>query len=224
MSANGISTLSTKQAKQTAKLNLAQLKRQGYTLAADGTVLSGPDTTKNFYRTRNEYNLEELPTQYSGNNLVDNVNEDGLLRGRPWFVPTPYPAGTVPFLEMNNGTNDMGDLLDSTATYTSNGFILNSGLTLGSAVVLRNLSITNDTWFDTQPNNSGYVWTATWAVGSTYASTPVSMYYEGFGPETVFFFILDPSDLTYSTPVDTGTFNFPVVFTPGSTPTTFGSP
>jgi hypothetical protein len=38
MAANGISTLATKELRQKAKLDLASLKRQGYTLNADGTV------------------------------------------------------------------------------------------------------------------------------------------------------------------------------------------
>jgi hypothetical protein len=42
MAANGISTLLTKQLRQVAKLDLAALKRQGYTLNADGTVYSTP--------------------------------------------------------------------------------------------------------------------------------------------------------------------------------------
>lgn len=90
MSANGISTLSTKEAKQKAKLALAQLKRQGYLLAADGSVISGPDTNANYYRIGNEYDLTELPTQYSGNSLIDNINETGLIYGRPWvqFLPS----------------------------------------------------------------------------------------------------------------------------------------
>ena len=41
MALNGISTLSTKLARQTAKLDIAQLKRRGYTLYADGTINSG---------------------------------------------------------------------------------------------------------------------------------------------------------------------------------------
>jgi hypothetical protein len=41
MSANGISTLSTKELRQKAKLDLAALKRQGYTLYADGTTNFG---------------------------------------------------------------------------------------------------------------------------------------------------------------------------------------
>jgi hypothetical protein len=92
MANNGISTLSTKQAKQVAKLNLASLKRQGYTLNADGSIASGPNNTVNFYRSRNEYDITELPTQYSGNSIVDNTNSGGLVIGRPW-VSISYLAG-----------------------------------------------------------------------------------------------------------------------------------
>jgi hypothetical protein len=86
MAANGISNLSTKQAKQVAKLNLAQYKRQGYTLNADGSVASGPDTTKNFYRTNNTYDITELPESYSGNTAVNNGNGANLIQGRPWIL------------------------------------------------------------------------------------------------------------------------------------------
>jgi hypothetical protein len=66
MAANGISTLSTKQAKQVAKLDLAATNR-----AADGNP-------------RATYDISQLPTQYSGNNIVDNPNAGGLIQGRPW--------------------------------------------------------------------------------------------------------------------------------------------
>lgn len=85
MAANGISSLSTKQAKQKAKLDLAALKRKGNTLNADGTVASGPDTTKQFYRARNTYNITQLPTQYNVNDITDNPNAGGLVLGRPWI-------------------------------------------------------------------------------------------------------------------------------------------
>ena len=86
MALNGISTLSTKEAKQVAKLNLASLKRQGYTLNPDGTIASGPDPSKNFFRSRDSYDITELPTEYSGNDVVDNPNPDGLIQGRPWVT------------------------------------------------------------------------------------------------------------------------------------------
>jgi len=70
MSANGISTLATKQARQAAKLALAQTKR-----ATAGTT---------GYRTLHTLDTTELPTLYSGNVVVDNANVGGLIKGRPW--------------------------------------------------------------------------------------------------------------------------------------------
>jgi hypothetical protein len=66
MSANGISTLLTKELRQKAKLNLAAINR-----AADGNP-------------RATYNITLLPTQYSGNVIIDNPNLGGLIEGRPW--------------------------------------------------------------------------------------------------------------------------------------------
>lgn len=76
MSANGISTLSTKEARQQAKLELARTNR-----AASGR----PD----------DYDLSELPTHYNGNNVVVNPNTGGLLQGRPWAINTVITAGLV---------------------------------------------------------------------------------------------------------------------------------
>jgi hypothetical protein len=84
MAANGISTLATKAERQTAKLDIAELKRKGYTLNADGTIASGPDTTKIFYRVNNTYDLTLLPDTYA-TAADDNTNTGGLLNGRPWL-------------------------------------------------------------------------------------------------------------------------------------------
>ena len=65
MADNGISTLANKELRQKAKLELAAENR-----AATGR--------------RAIYDLEELPSQYSTNSVVDNPNPDGLLEGRPW--------------------------------------------------------------------------------------------------------------------------------------------
>jgi hypothetical protein len=66
MAANGISTLATKELRQKAKLDLAALNR-----AAAGNP-------------RATYDITQLPTQYDGNNVVNNPNEGGLVVGRPW--------------------------------------------------------------------------------------------------------------------------------------------
>ena len=71
MSANGIAHLPTREARQKAKLDLAAANR-----TADGNV-------------RNLYDLDQLPTVYSGNDLIDNPNGGGLVQGRPWRSTTP---------------------------------------------------------------------------------------------------------------------------------------
>ena len=64
--ANVIDRLPTKELKQKAKLDLSQLDR-----AAAGNP-------------RATYDITELPTQYSGDNVVDNLQPAGLILGRPW--------------------------------------------------------------------------------------------------------------------------------------------
>lgn len=63
---NNISELATKELKQKAKLDLAAAKR---------AYNSNPRAT---------YDITQLPTQYSGNDIVDNPNVGGLVEGRPW--------------------------------------------------------------------------------------------------------------------------------------------
>ena len=66
MSANGISTLATKELRQKAKLDLAATNR-----ATDGNP-------------RSTYDITQLPTQYDDNGIIDNPNTGGLVLGRPW--------------------------------------------------------------------------------------------------------------------------------------------
>ena len=84
MGANGISDLSTKQAKQEGKLDIAEAKRQGKTVALDGTITGSLDNTKEYYRPLNMLDINLLPTKYSGNTSADNINTAGLVQGRPW--------------------------------------------------------------------------------------------------------------------------------------------
>jgi hypothetical protein len=84
MAANGISELATKELRQIAKLDIAQAKRQGKTVARDGTITGTVDSTKPYYREANVYNRDDLPTQYDDNAVVDNANSGGLLPNRPW--------------------------------------------------------------------------------------------------------------------------------------------
>lgn len=64
--ANVIDLLATKELKQTAKLALATLDR----------IASS--------ESRTTLDTSELPTVYSGNDIVNNTNAGGLVLGRPW--------------------------------------------------------------------------------------------------------------------------------------------
>jgi hypothetical protein len=68
MSLNGISHLPTREDRQKAKLDLAATKR-----ATDGNP-------------RATYDITELPTQYDGDDIIDNPNTGGLVQGRPWVA------------------------------------------------------------------------------------------------------------------------------------------
>ena len=72
-SSNLISSLSTKEAKQLAKLELAQLRRQ-----------SGGNTTTNYYRVFNVYDVDLLADKYVGNTATNVSNT--LTEHRPWIT------------------------------------------------------------------------------------------------------------------------------------------
>lgn len=69
--------LGTKERRQIQKLEIAKKKREG--------GLADDSTQDAYYRQRNDYNRDLLPTKYSGNTVVDNANPGGLQLGRPWF-------------------------------------------------------------------------------------------------------------------------------------------
>lgn len=71
-SSNLIATLPTKEAKQVAKLELAQLRRQ-----------AGGNTTTNYYREYNVYDVDLLADKYVGNSTTNVANT--LTIHRPWI-------------------------------------------------------------------------------------------------------------------------------------------
>ena len=85
MAANGISTLANKKLRQDTKLAKAKAKREGRTVATDGTISGAIDTSAKSYRARNVLDATQLPTRYkTDNTLDDNANTGGLVTGRPW--------------------------------------------------------------------------------------------------------------------------------------------
>jgi hypothetical protein len=88
MSLNGIAHRTLKRTRQDEKLAIAQAKRQGKTVAGDGTISGSTDTSATSYRARNTLDASQLPTRYNASSntgdLVDNANAGGLVTGRPW--------------------------------------------------------------------------------------------------------------------------------------------
>ena len=132
MAANGISTLATKQARQAAKLVIATAKRQGKVVATNGTVTGSVDATKPYYRATNTLDTTLLPTLYSSNTVVNNVNTVNsvsgvLVAGRPWSnAPVTSYVGTIDSSVGNPFTFKVrkSDNLGMAAAITNTGWIL----------------------------------------------------------------------------------------------------
>lgn len=136
MAANGISTLATKELRQKAKLEIAAAKR-----LTDGNP-------------RADYDINQLPTQYDDNAVVDNANAGGLAVGRPWTstpgvsyraVPRKFAVDEglengIAFDIYTTGVAD-GTTLYFTVTGTVTGADFDGGiLPSGSTVVTDNTS------------------------------------------------------------------------------------
>jgi hypothetical protein len=141
MAANGISTLATKAERQTAKLDIAELKRKGYTLNADGTVASGPDTTKVFYRLNNTYDLTLLPDTYA-TAADDNANTGGLVKGRPWLnIASITFAANIWRTDYEGYFADTPSFFDTAALKASPNNYNGTDTTISEASLLNNTSI-----------------------------------------------------------------------------------
>jgi len=136
MAANGISTLGTKELKQVAKLDIDQAKREGRVVADNGTITGPEDSTKPYYRARNVYDRDRMPTQYSGDGIVNNAHAVGLLRARPW---TAYDINPTANIVNEGGTLVVNiallEILDGTTVYWSVSSAGDFGTALGTFVV-----------------------------------------------------------------------------------------
>jgi len=149
MSANGISTLATKELKQIAKLDLAATKR-----AADGNA-------------RFIYDITQLPNPYNGNLVApdENPNTGGLVQGRPWVE---LAAG----LYRRTYTGYHGEDVNWFATATQTAATADS--TLAIAATPENTSVqwlgyfvpaTTETYtFFTNSDDGSYLWIGLTAV------------------------------------------------------------
>jgi hypothetical protein len=78
-----------------------------YSFTGDVLAAGTPDTTKPFYRVRNEYDINLLPTQYVGNTAVKNTAPLPLQQGRPW-IELPLPVYVMIMEDENVQTLETG--------------------------------------------------------------------------------------------------------------------
>ena len=123
MSLNGISTLSTKQLKQNAKLRIVEAKRRGKNVAGDGTITGSVDSTKPYYRGAGILDKSLLATVYTNNTVTIQTHSSGLVPGRPWVTVPPAPTYAVAATRsvMNEGES---------ATFTISTSLVSDGTTL----------------------------------------------------------------------------------------------
>jgi hypothetical protein len=92
MAKNGISKFPTKGARQLAKLEISEKKRQGFTVRPNGAIAGVEDPTRAYYRYNNYYDRTLLPSQYLNEAFFD--NNTPLIPGRPW---SPLTGSTLFF-------------------------------------------------------------------------------------------------------------------------------
>jgi hypothetical protein len=140
---------------------------------------------------------------------------DITLTFTEFFPPSGPPLPPISLQDPDGDVTGTGIVIDDP---TKSG-VLMAGLTAPNiAFVSANLP-------DSDPGDSGEIWTAQWSGGSTYASTPIAAYYSSAalgGYQTLTFWILDPTDGSYTTGA-AGTFNFPVTLTAGATTTSYNT-
>lgn len=166
--ANSISELATKEAKQKAKLALAAAKR-----AADGNP-------------RSSYDIRLLPTQYSGDDVIDNPGP--LLQGRPWITDTnPAVPDDQAWVLMDGWYNIPGDPNSGSPGGSSQRLMAPAGTYNDRPYYVYGDEIVRWSGTEWQYINSGvnilsvssddvwYPWLATWTGGftATQAASPL---------------------------------------------------
>lgn len=149
MAQNGISTLPSKELKQLAKLNLASADRQ-----ADGNP-------------RFTYDITLLPTQYSGNTIVENPHPGGLVDGRPWITFSPlslFASGEQGVWydpsDFSTMFQDAAGTIPVTAVGQPVGLILDkrNGINIGSELITNGNFITNINGWTAGSDKSNISW------------------------------------------------------------------
>ena len=181
-----------KEARQLAKLNIAQAKRQGKTVALDGTISGSVDSTAPWYRTNNTYDIDQLPTRYDGYNIVDNPND--VLTLTPGVIQSGIRK--VTYTGYHDEDVAFTDTAVATATTTANNFAISGiGNTIPgdppeNITVLYTgylLATYTGTWtFVLNSDDGSYLWIGSTAVsGYTTSNELVTSSYAGPGTGTI---------------------------------------
>jgi hypothetical protein len=191
MAANGISTLSTKELRQVAKLELAQTKRQ----------LAGTQG----YRENRYYDLDLLPTKYVGDAVVNNSNVGGLVAGRPWKT-TPNILSGLWRTVYEGYWRGEGPGTDLDVSWFDNQTPVSSGAVTTIELALEVVpSNTSYQWlgYFRAPNTANYIFTA---AGDDSSALWI-------GPKAITSYTIDNADILNTTNDDTS--SDPIALTAG---------
>jgi hypothetical protein len=150
------SGLADKEARQKAKLDLA---------SSDRLAVSN---------TRVYYDITQLPTQYSGNDIVDNPNTDGLVAGRPWITSQVYTGLTFTYGQATiSFTLTNGVFSNVTCPYGAGGYSASSGqLTMPGNQLIGGTSPANDiVWNYVCAANNGVITGFTYSSGNPWTGS-----------------------------------------------------
>jgi hypothetical protein len=150
------SGLADKEARQKAKLDLA---------SSDRLAVSN---------TRVYYDITQLPTQYSGNDIVDNPNTDGLVEGRPWITSRVYTGLTFTYGQATiSFTLTNGVFSNITCPYGAGGYSASSGqLTMPGNQLIGGTSPANDiVWNYVCAANNGVITGFTYSSGNPWTGS-----------------------------------------------------
>ena len=168
MSANGISTLSTKEARQKAKLDLAAINRAAVSNA------------------RASYDITQLPTQYVSNTVLDNPNVGELT-----LIPGNIQAGVykVTYAGYHGDDVTFTDTATVTADEIVNSFTIPSFLTENITIIYIGYLLADytGTWtFTISSDDASYLWIGNTAVtGYTTSNELASGSWQGPGTGTI---------------------------------------
>ena len=185
MAANGISILATKELRQKAKLDLASLKRQGYTLNADGTIASSvtPATTPSIQNVAGSDGPEAFFFR-PDNSTYAQIVAGWTVVGQPTWVVTS--ATSDPDDQYSTAVTITGGTFVSGQSYAFTGNIVTAGAPDTGAPFYRARGTYDITQLPTQydgnaiidnPNVGGLV------VGRPWTYAPFT-FYEAFGTIT----------------------------------------